>query len=85
MDDTPEIELQQVMDDVTDVSSQTDAIQEEGDADSEEETDEALAEAILLADSATNNQFVQVIQPEDIGDASDPDGAPVLAANCVCN
>ena len=87
MDDEALVELQEVMEDVEDVSSQTDALSDESDEEGEnsEEPEEYLDETALREDSATNNPFVQVIQPEDIGDASDADGAPVMSASCVCN
>jgi len=87
--DTETVEMQQVMEDVVDISSQVDALASEEDT-SDTSTDEqpgedAEADAGVLADSATNNQFVQVIQPEDIGDAADPDAAPAVTPNCACN
>ena len=78
-------ELEEAMQDSIDIASQVDTLTEEGDTSAEEEPAEESPDAGILEDSATNNLFVQVIQPEDIGDAADADDAPAMTANCVCN
>jgi len=78
-------ELEEAMQDSIDIASQVDTLTEEGDTSAEEEPAEEAPDAGILEDSATNNLFVQVIQPEDIGDAADADDAPAMTANCVCN
>ncbi|MEQ1889006.1 MAG: hypothetical protein ABL951_07480, partial [Alphaproteobacteria bacterium] len=78
-----QIEIEQVMESSVDIANQVDALSDEsGTNDSEPEEEAGITS--LIEDSVTNNAFVQVIQPEDIGNAADPDDAPVLSANCVC-
>jgi hypothetical protein len=77
-------EFEQVMESSITIVNQVDAITEENDSQNDEPEEEAEA-LNFIDDGATNNAFIQVIQPEDLGDSADTDDAPAMTANCVCN